>query len=239
MWEFVDKVIYINLDHREDRRVLMNKLFQDGHIPLEKVERFPAIKHPVGIIGCAMGHIGILKRARQQGWKNVLILEDDMQWIDFEENYKKLEELMKRPHDVCMLGGLYLESTPPRVHMAVCTNAYIVESHYYDTLLENFETGLQKKLDTRPPMRFYLNKDQQLKAYYKEVNDDNRYNVDTYWFKLQLKDMWIGMMPPMCDQAPTFSDIYNTIVVHQDFDPTHLREVFAKEMKHLITTNQL
>ena len=27
MWEFVDKVVYINLDHREDRRQVMQKFF--------------------------------------------------------------------------------------------------------------------------------------------------------------------------------------------------------------------
>lgn len=238
MWEFVDKVVYINLDHREDRRTLMTKLFQDGGVPADKVERFSAVRHPVGIIGCAMGHIGILKRARQQGWKNVLIFEDDMQWIEFETNYKKLEELMKLPHDVCMLGGCYLETTPPQVHMAVCTNAYIVEAHYYDTLLQNFETGLRVKLDKNPP-RFFAKNEHSLKEYYARVNEDDRYNIDTYWFKLQLKDRWLGVMPPMCDQAPTFSDIYNAVVVHQDFDDTHIRTKFAAHMKHLITTGQL
>jgi glycosyl transferase family 25 len=238
MWEFVDKVVYINLDHREDRRKLMNKLFEEGGIPHEKVERFSAIRHPVGIVGCAMSHIDILKRAKQQGWKSVLVFEDDMQWIDFEQNYKKLEVLVKQPYDVCMLGGLYLETTPPKVHMAVCTNVYIVRSHYYDTLLNNFETGLRKKLDKNPP-RFFARSEKTMREYYARVDDDNGYNVDTYWFKLQLKDNWMAVMPPMCDQAPTYSDIYNTVVVHQDFDDTHLRTIFAPYMKDLIVQGKL
>jgi GR25 family glycosyltransferase involved in LPS biosynthesis len=238
MWEFVDKVVYINLDHREDRRKLMTKLFETGGIPPEKVERFSAIRHPVGIVGCAMSHIGILKRAKQQGWKSVLIFEDDMQWIDFEQNYKKLEELVKQPYDVCMIGGCYLETTPPKVHMAVCTNAYIVKSHYYDTLLENFESGLRKKLDKNPP-RIWAKTEKSTKDYYDRVNVDTEHGIDIYWFKLQLKDNWVGVMPAMCDQAPTYSDIYNTVVVHQDFDDTHLRTIFAPYVKDLIVQGKL
>ena len=238
MWEFVDKVVYINLDHREDRRILMKKFFEEGQIPNEKVERFSAIRHKVGIVGCAMGHIAILKRAKAEGWKSVLILEDDMQWIDFDNNYKKLENLVtSNTWDVCMLGGLYLEATPPKVHIAVCTNAYIVKSHYYDTLLENFETGLRKKLDVRPP-RFFAKTEKSMKEYYERVNSMNQFNVDVYWFKLQLKDNWIGMMDPMCDQAPTYSDIYNEVTVHQEFDKERLRDA-VNDMKRLIATNQL
>jgi hypothetical protein len=37
MWDFVDKVIYINLDHRQDRRDIMTKFFENAKIPLEKV----------------------------------------------------------------------------------------------------------------------------------------------------------------------------------------------------------
>jgi len=215
----------------------MKKFFEDAKIPNEKIERFSGIRHPVGIVGCAMGHISILKRAKAEGWKSVLILEDDMQWIDFENNYKKLEHLVGcQTWDVCMLGGLYMEATPPKVHIAYCTNAYIVQSHYYDTLLENFETGLRKKLEGKP--RFFAENEQTMKRYYIHVDAKNQFNVDVYWFKLQLRDNWIGMMDPMCDQASTYSDIYGKVVVHQEFDKERLRNA-VNEMKRLIATNQL
>lgn len=215
MWEFIDKAVYMNLEHREDRRIIMNKFFEEAKIPSEKVERFPAIRHEVGIVGCAMGHIAILKRAKSQGWKSVLILEDDIRWIDFHTNYPKLESLVNAQHwDVCMLGGLFLEYELPRIKMAFCTNAYIVQSHYYDTLLDNFETGLRKKLDAGKPI-FFAKTAQSIAAYNNRVNLRNQYNVDVYWFKLQERDTWIGL-EPMCDQLPTYSDIYNKVVVHQD-----------------------
>ena len=215
MWEFIDKAVYINLDHREDRRQIMNQFFQEAGVPSEKVERFSAIRHAVGIVGCAMGHIEILKKAKREGWKALLILEDDMKWVP--DSYARIEKLVtETPNwDVCMLTGLYMESAPPRVNIAFCTNAYIVKQHYYDTLLNNFETGLKHKLETRPPGFLSIIKDrrpERLKN--KMINDKNQYNVDVYWFKLQMRDNWIGMFPPACNQLETYSDIYNSVKEH-------------------------
>lgn len=232
MWEFIDKAVYINLDHREDRRIIMKQFFEESKIPTEKVERFHAIRHPVGIIGCAMGHISILKKAKTEGWKCVLILEDDMRWIDFDTNYPKLESLVNGQHwDVCMLGGLFLEHELPLIKMAFCTNAYIVQSHYYDILLNNFETGLRRKLDANKPM-FFSKTEESMAAYYNRVSRLNQYNVDVYWFKLQERDKWIGI-GPMCDQLPTYSDIYNKVVVHQDVNVEQLRR-YAYSLKQMM-----
>lgn len=212
MWEFIDKVVYINLDHREDRRQIMQKLFDQGQIPTEKVERFSAIKHKVGIIGCAMGHISILKRAKEQKWKSVLILEDDLEWIDFKENYNKLEELVSNPFDVCMLGGMYILTDPPKIISAIYTNAYIVKSHYYDTLLNNFEYGLSQKLNKIyvPPLFPKITSSKRERIYLELVEKDNCHNVDIYWMKLQIKDNWVGIISPMIRQVISFSDIYGT-----------------------------
>jgi glycosyl transferase family 25 len=215
MWDFIDKAVYINLDHREDRRQIMNHFFQEAGIPLEKTERFSAIRHAVGIVGCAMGHIEILKKAKREGWKSVLILEDDMKWVP--DSYTRIEKLVtETPNwDVCMLTGLYMESTPPKVQIAFCTNAYIVKQHYYDTLLNNFETGLTNKLNIRPSGFLSILRDPRSEKMKNMMIDGrNQYNVDVYWFKLQMRDNWIAMFPPACDQLETYSDIYNSVKKH-------------------------
>lgn len=233
MWEFIDKAVYINLDHREDRRQIMNHFFQDAKIPLEKVERFSAIRHSIGIVGCAMGHIEILKKAKREGWKSVLILEDDMRCVDIDTNYPKLEQLVNsQSWDVCMLTGLYMESSPPKVNIAFCTNAYIVKSHYYDTLLDNFETGLRKKLETPLFLGFRRYAKEKRESY---INKRNQYNVDVYWFKLQMRDNWIAMFPPMCEQLNTYSDIYNKPVDHNDVNIPELYENMVMPVKLGIT----
>lgn len=234
MWEFIDKAVYINLDHREDRRQIMQRFFQTAGIPSEKVERFSAIRHKHGIIGCAMGHIEILKKAKREGWKNVLILEDDLKWVDSPDSYTKLETLIQQtPNwDVCMLTGLYMESTPPKVQIAFCTNAYIVKSHYYDILLDNFETGLYHKLNVNPPFSIIKTKQQREDERNKIINSLNQYNVDVYWFKLQMRDNWIAMFPPVCHQESTFSDIYNCVIEHADVDKEQLYHYMVVPVKN-------
>lgn len=223
MWEFIDKFIYINLDHREDRRQIMNRLFKDGHIPLDKVERFSAIRHPVGIVGCAMGHIAILKKAKANGWKNVLIMEDDMEWApNLTENYEALKHLIQTSKcDVCMLAGLFIDYEYPRVKTAFCTNAYIVNSHYYDMLLNNFETGLRNKLNVQVPYAPLRSRSDTEKIRNKLIDSRNQFNVDTYWFLLQERDIWLGIQ--MCRQLNTYSDIYKSDVKHELATPDSMR----------------
>jgi glycosyl transferase family 25 len=214
MWEFLDKVIYINLDHRQDRRDIMKKLFEDGKIPEEKVLRFSAIKHEYGIIGTALSHIGVLKLAKEQGYKRILILEDDMEWVDFETNYAKLEELVSNNSwDVCMISGLYLKTTPPKINMALWTNGYIVQSHYYDALINNYERGVYLKLNQKLPQTCIVNRKQKL---YDMICKDDFHNIDTYWVKLQDKDNWIGVIPKMLKQQASWSDITNQNVDHDN-----------------------
>jgi len=211
MWEFVDKVVYINLDRREDRRQIMKEFFEKGQIPEEKIYRFSAIKDPIGFIGCAKSHIGVLKLAKQNKWKSVLILEDDLEWIDFANTYNKLEDLIKiETWDVCMLTGLYFITNPPYIKFAFYTNAYIVKEYYYDTLIQNMEYGLSKKQDVM------IERSKHMLSFRRKYNHplyEHLYNVDVYWTKLQQRDNWIGCLdPPICQQKATYSDINNEVI---------------------------
>lgn len=210
MWEFIEKFVYINLDHREDRREIMRVFFEKGNVPQDKIIRFSAIKDNPGIIGAAKSHIAVIKMAKENNWKNVLILEDDLTWVNFEESYKKLESLINNEEwDVCLLGGDYIKTVPPnRVNISLHTSAYIVKLHYYDKLLNNYETGLRKKLELAP---IYMNLpfNKMNKANFLK-NNTLYFNIDVYWSKLQLKDNWIGIIEPMCVQVDSYSDNANT-----------------------------
>ena len=191
MWEFVDKIIYINLDHRQDRRDIMSKFFEKAQIPLEKVERFPAIKRNYGALGCLESHTKALLIAKENGWKNVLILEDDLEWLEeFEQNYAKLEELTNIPKwDVIMLVGWYWKYEFPRVFNANNAGAYLVNSSYYDTLIQNRKTSVFKLrtgfgFDFRSP----------------------KYAADSAWKFLQQRDNWYALNPCICRQVDGYSD---------------------------------
>jgi len=120
---------------------------------------------------------------------------------------------------------LYMESAPPKVQIAFCTNAYIVKQHYYDTLLNNFETGLKNKLNIRPSGFLSILRDPRSeKVKNMMIDGQNHYNVDVYWFKLQMRDNWIAMFPPGCNQLETYSDIYNKVKEHTLSD-TQIRDL--------------
>jgi glycosyl transferase family 25 len=192
MWEIIDKIVYINLDHRTERRDKMEKLFTKANIPSEKVVRFPAIKRSKGEVGCLESHTAVLQMAKKEQWKNVLILEDDIEWTNLEE-YSKLEELTKLPNwHVIMLMGWYFKYDFPRIFYANHTSAYLVNQTYYNTLLENRLESV-RKIKNRIGLNFLTGK----------------FNADVYWNKLMEKDNWYGLYPCMCRQIDGFSDIGN------------------------------
>lgn len=215
MWEFVDKVIYINLDEREDRREIMAKFFEEGQIPSDKIVRFPAIKHIAGSIGCSMSHMAVIQLAKDNNWNRVLVLEDDVTWNDFEFNYKKLCDAIETPNwDACMLGGIYMDIIPPyKLNYGISSYSYIVQRHYYDTLLANEKEGLAKLIKSGKRLIWNpcFNKD----TLQSRINP-LYYATDTYWFRLQLRDSWIGIDTHLCKHINTYSNITNTISLLYD-----------------------
>lgn len=208
MWEFIDKAVYINLDHRQDRRDSMIQFFKTAGVPDEKIQRIPAVYTPQnGMIGCAKSHIAALELAKSNKWKSILIAEDDLEWVNFDESYKKLEELLStNVWDVCMLTGFFMKVTPPKINVATYTNCYIVKDHYYDVLIQNMKEGLRLKEETlRKEKHLWLRPT--LHPLYKHI-----YNIDVYWIRLQLRDNWIGMIPQICRQIQSYSDINKQVI---------------------------
>jgi len=78
---FIDKIIYINLDRRVDRKREIEEQFTRLKIPSDKIIRFPAIPHQSGNVGCNMSHAAVLRLAHDLNLNNVLILEDDFNFI--------------------------------------------------------------------------------------------------------------------------------------------------------------
>jgi glycosyl transferase family 25 len=213
MWEFVDKFIYINLDHRQDRRDIMSKFFEEGQIPPEKIVRFSAIKRSYGPLGCLESHTEVLKMAKREAWTNIMILEDDLEWLDFKERYQKLEEFTQLPSwDVILLVGWYYDYNFPRIYYANNTGAYIVNQAYIDTLLKNRERSVHK---LKRGIGFdYHNK---------------TYNADVSWCNLMKKDIWYCMNPCICRQVDGFSDVNN-----MQLQVSKINGVFDKSVRKIV-----
>lgn len=206
-WSFVDKVVYINLEDRKDRRKeIENEL---SIMPKDKVIRFNAIRDSIGHIGCSKSHIQILEMAINNRWNNVLIIEDDAMFYKYKNGYKKLEQLISNhPNfDVITLGNIraIFDKDTGKLYEAQTTTAYIVNSHYYNILLKNFKEGLSELLKIR-----HLNASERLPY-------ENKFCVDQHWKLLQKRDNWYIVNPALMIQRPSKSSIVGAKVDYTSY----------------------
>jgi len=198
--EHIHKVMYINLNHRTDKRSEMEAELSRFGI---SGERFPAILHNPRIVGCSMSHLAVLERAKREGWENVLILEDDFMFVvtkeAFEQELRAFFDL-HIPYDVLMISYNLRNSAP--YNSAVCraldiqtTSGYIVHNRFYDTLIQNFKEGLAQLIPT---------------------GEHWNYAIDQYWKRLQPVSEWFCMNLRIGRQRPGFSDISEVFVSYPD-----------------------
>jgi GR25 family glycosyltransferase involved in LPS biosynthesis len=163
-FNFFDKIFYINLDSRVDRRELMEEQLNNLNI---NAERFSAInltkeqnddmlkrgcnfydvqrpEYAPRIKSCTISHLSVLLRSKMMDYNNVLILEDDAL---FEENIledlnKCTEELKNIEWDIFYLGCNPLEyfketDNLGRIIRTTTNHAYAINKSYYDKILIN------------------------------------------------------------------------------------------------------
>jgi glycosyl transferase family 25 len=191
----IDKIIFINLKHRTDRKKEITLELDRFNL---KYELFEAIIHNNGAIGCSKSHLQVIKIAKQKGYKNILVLEDDFKFIvDKKVFYNEIKKLKNVKFDVCLLAyntpNLY-ESEYPflyKIKDAQTTAGYIVQSHYYDTLINHWEKSVKL---------------------FEETNDDTKYTCDQSWKELQNKDNWYCFKNRIGKQRESYSDIQKGIV---------------------------
>jgi GR25 family glycosyltransferase involved in LPS biosynthesis len=188
----IKKIFYINLNKRTDRR---------GEIETElnnfglEYERFEAIEtRGFGILGCGLSHLGVLKIAKERGYENVLILEDDFQFLVEKEEFEKqlncfFEENIN--FDVCMISynlihyeDIGLKSVN-KILEAQTASGYIVNNHYYDALINLYEDAMPKLQATRQHWN---------------------YANDQVWKPLQKKANWFYFKTRLGKQRGSYSD---------------------------------
>ena len=105
--ENLDKIYYINLDKRIDRKQLFEKEIEKYELPRNKIERFPAIFNKIGMIGCNESHLAILKLALKNKYENILVFEDDFEFLVSKDKfYELLNDFFLKyqyDYDVCFL----------------------------------------------------------------------------------------------------------------------------------------
>jgi len=206
---YIDKIIYINLEKRTDRREQIEKELSDFDLPFE---RFNAIlNQPDNSDGCASSHLQVLKIAKENNYKNILILEDDFTFLvskqEFEDNIKAFFESENGTNfDVCFLSYNMIQflalddsSVVNKVIEAQTASGYLVNGHYYQKLIDLYEYALPLLRTTK--MTWIYTNDQIWKQYQKTDN--------WYYFKQR-----IGRQRPGLSDNGNGSYI-NTVVINQ------------------------
>jgi hypothetical protein len=188
----ITNIYYINLDKRTDRKYHIENQLK---ILNWNAKRFPAIQHSFGALGCSFSHLALLKYARRNKLSHILIMEDDVTFLEPSVFLNSLNKFLETHNDfdVLLLAGnnmgdyKRIDNHCIKVTHCQTTTAYLVKSHYYDTLISNYENGINL-------LQLYPNK-------------INEYAIDQYWGSLQIADKWYLITPLTVTQRQDYSDI--------------------------------
>jgi len=196
----IAKVLYINLEYRSDRRTQI-----EGELASVGLsgERFSAIRRQPGYIGCMESHLAALEYAKASGFQNVLLFEDDFQFIVDRSTFnKELTDFfnLEIPYDVLMISYNDLKPTPLNdvITKAIdvqTASGYLVHERFYDTLIANWKHALPLLVQTD---KHWL------------------YSCDQSWKTLQPGADWFCLKRRIGMQRSSYSDIANRIVNYGD-----------------------
>jgi glycosyl transferase family 25 len=160
-----------------------------------RAERFKAIKLKNGAIGCSMSHIKLLEMAKANNWPHILIVEDDILFTKPSLFIEQLNQFLSghKDFDVALFAGnnmppyTIVDNSCVRVSKCQTTTGYLVQRHYYDTLIANYKAGVGLLM--------------------REPHNHRLYAIDKYWFHLQAIHKWYLITPLTVVQREDYSDI--------------------------------
>jgi len=191
MSHYIDKIFYINLDKRTDRREEIENELKNYELD---AERYPAILNEAsGIVGCSKSHLNVLKLAKERGYKNVLILEDDFEFIVSKEEFEdSLAQFFESglDYDVVMLSYIVQKREPfndlvSKIIESQTASGYIVNCNYYDTIIGLYEWSV--------PLL-------------EQTNHHWLYANDFVWHSIQPQGKWYFFNKKLGKQRSSYSD---------------------------------
>lgn len=196
MWhDKIEKLIYINLDKRTDRNEELLEQLNMIQFPKEKIMRFSAICSSLPLVGCCLSHAAVLKLAHDKGYSNVLILEDDCNFID---NPEKINTTMNsfftefKDYDALLLtkGSYKVEDCQSHLFERCIKSsnavAYLVSNKIILPLSMTIEEGARKLRETG--------------EHWNCANDQ-------VWCKYMEQGKWYSVKDKLCYQRPSYSDL--------------------------------
>jgi GR25 family glycosyltransferase involved in LPS biosynthesis len=207
--ETIDAILYINLEHREDRAKSILDELKRFDVPSEKIHRVAGVYNKeCGHIGCGQAHINALTLVKQKGWGRVMILEDDFYFkIELGDLNNFINNSDKLKWDVLLLSSghittVEMDDSIKRAVSCTTTAGYIVKQEYCQTLLDNFN-------------RSFLKMNIQLQQHIERYNGKpvpklihGVYAIDMAWKELQAKDTFLISCPVAGAQGRYSSDTF-------------------------------
>jgi glycosyl transferase family 25 len=193
----IDKIFYINLDSRKDRKEEILYQFKRMNIPEEKIHRFPAISARPGAIGCALSHLNLLMFIKQKGYTNTIIFEDDFDFIvtpdELNQNLNDFFTTIPK-YDVAMLsynlhGKGEFNKVCGRALDVQTTSGYMIHKDFLDKLINLYKKTTPLLIKTNATVE--------------------RYVCDQSWKSLQPQSRWFYFNQRLGIQRPSHSDIEN------------------------------
>ena len=218
--EKLSKAYVINLDNRNDRWESTQKYFKDSFIDLERIS---AIRNENGHLGCGMSIQKVIKMAKDNNMKSILIMEDDCKPSD---DFNKSWPLIKN----------WLDTNKDKWDIFIGGNTY------YGSV---FTSNTHKQLDTVKPIciinssiKLYYTKLLCLHFYYlnrsgydnflewkKDIDTNGAVDVWPNTIKMKI----VSCIPFIATQESNYSNIGNNVA---DYDSSF------KTSEHVIASIQ-
>lgn len=206
---YIDKVYYINLDHRKDRLAQIEQVLDELECPVAKRERIPGIYTPeFGTIGCAKSHMLAVEKFIKSELQTCIIFEDDFIYTNKEQFDTSINNIftMNIDFDIIQLSYNDNDQTPQDTtwpflktfQRAGCISGILLHKNFAPKLLQNYKDGqnlLQDHIKTYNCLTHH-------------------YHIDVYWNLLVSHSKWYWFYPKLGKQRPSYSDIENR---HTDY----------------------
>ena len=176
----IDKIFIINLENRTDRKEQIIRELRKQGISKDEYEFFKAIKpsmadvlswttdycghvrqdvgvskfdgYRIGCLGCLCSHVEVCKLALSRGYKNILILEDDVEFTDSINKLKPYSKQVNDDYDMLYLAGSHLgewkmvSENVKRVVGTHTTGSYCISERVMKYLVSNIDS-YDKEID--------------------------------------------------------------------------------------------
>lgn len=158
----IDKLYYINLDKRKDRRQhIEQNVLPFINISSDLIQRIPAVDHTsYNLIsqrgaGCSLSHISIWRDAIAKGYKKIIIMEDDFELLG---NGAKMNDVLGKLESmnfsICNLGynnisplvNTHLEGFY-RCNNIQTTSCYVANVEFLKVVLPHIEQATQRLMN--------------------------------------------------------------------------------------------